>query len=787
MNVVDAYADCARSRGRARLTATALRLKSVSVRDVFARLAGVATYDELVAAIRDDGVPPAVTAGEPSKSQWLRALARVMAAQNVFDDDWSNAAAIFAALPAGDLDADEQLIYGQLLYLLGDYSGARSILPSLDKLTLGAQYLDIDLKNPYVRDGQSQEAWLKALNEPFDAAGLEPVELLPDGPTPFDRLSAPVDDQRDENASVSVIMSAYKPDESLFSAVNSILNQTWRNLELIIVDDASGPGFDDRFDAVAVLDPRIRVIRQHQNQGTYVVRNVGIAAAAGQFITFQDSDDYSHPRRIELQIEPLLENPEMIGSRSMAIRATDDLTHQWLGYNAQRVNASSLMFRRDKIVDNLGYFDPVRKSADFEYAFRMEATFGRKVLDIRKPLAYTRLRMASLSRSDFTAGWASAGRIAYQSAYLHWHKQIRAGADPYLPQHPEHRAFPAPAPYLRGISQPARTEYDVVLVDDWVSHADSVDGGIEQARILAGQRLSVGIVHAESLARMSNKRRHVDPLVQDLVNAGTVDRLTLDQDVHARLVIVRDPAVLQYTQHASVMLRADKVVITAEREPTQYPGLAVAYDKTACTHNAKLLFGVDAEWSSNVDTAPVDIGRWALPRTRRRSTRPVIGQCAPDANYLFPATPASQLHVYPAFGDVDARLLAGSATIARFAKRKKAASWVFYRRDQIGLRAFLYQLDFYVCFPSSETASLPLDLIAAALASGAVLVLPERFRSQFGDAAVYCEPVDVVATVKRLYGDAAAFDEQVAAGRRYVAEHHDAGTYARQITDLLAS
>lgn len=797
MNVVDSYAASALARDPEQLVAPILRLRSVTARAVLAWLAsgGECADETITTALADANQPPAATLADADRRRWLSQLARVLAAQQARPTDAAHALALYEAIvDAGgcdELDATGQAWYAQLLYHHAKYAQLASVLPQLGNLRpIYRRYLRIDLANPFVRSDADEATWLTLLNEPLTEAGLEPVELSDDGAIPFDRLAAPVDDTVEDGPLVSVIMSAYRPDDALPAAVRSILNQTWRQLELIIVDDASGSAYDDRFAAVAALDDRVRVIRADVNQGTYVARNTGLAAATGEIVTFQDSDDWSHPRRIELQVSPLLNDPTVIGTRSLAVRATDTLSHQWLGYPAQRVNASSLMFRRAEITDRLGTFDPVRKSADFEFAFRMEAAFGREITDVPQPLAYTRLRQSSLSRADFTPGWAAPARIAYQAAYFDWHRAIGAGASgATMAASAESRPFPPPPAYVRGIAAPpaGRDHYDVLLVDDWVSFADGVDGGIEQIAILTAAGYSVGIVHAETLARMSSRRRHVDPQLQRLINDGAVDRVTLDQDVHASLVLVRDPAVLQFGQDDPAAVRADQVLISPIRDATEYPGLDLAYDEQECLRQARALFGGRPRWAADLDPAPIDLGRWARPRTRRRSSRPVLGQAAPEAAYIWPATPVEQLTVYPPFGELDVRVLAGSATAARLRRRKERAAWLLYHRDQISLRAFLNQLDFFVCFPGTTSATPALDLVIAALASGAVVVLPHRYANRFGDAAVYCDPADVAATVHRLYADPAAYTAQVDAGRRYVAEHHDATSFRDHIAAELAT
>ena len=101
---------------------------------------------------------------------------------------------------------------------------------------------------------------------------------------------------------VSVIMTTYKSLELLEIAVNSILNQTYQNLELIIVDDKSP---DNTFDLIMELskkDSRIIPLRMKENGGTYKAKNYGIQHAKGKYIAFHDSDDWCHQDKVKLQV-----------------------------------------------------------------------------------------------------------------------------------------------------------------------------------------------------------------------------------------------------------------------------------------------------------------------------------------------------------------------------------------------------------------------------------------------------------------------------------------------------
>lgn len=88
---------------------------------------------------------------------------------------------------------------------------------------------------------------------------------------------------------VSVILPTYNRAHTLSRAVNSVLNQAYREIELIVVDDASTDGSAALLDTLT--DPRLRVIRHARNKGVAGATNTGIHAAKGALIAFQDSDD----------------------------------------------------------------------------------------------------------------------------------------------------------------------------------------------------------------------------------------------------------------------------------------------------------------------------------------------------------------------------------------------------------------------------------------------------------------------------------------------------------------
>lgn len=108
---------------------------------------------------------------------------------------------------------------------------------------------------------------------------------------------------------ISVIIPAYNAAETLTSTIHSVLQQTMRDFELIVIDDGST---DATLECVRdIHDSRLRVF-SYANAGLPAARNRGIALAAGEFITFVDADDLWTPEKLELQLQALLHNPRAV-------------------------------------------------------------------------------------------------------------------------------------------------------------------------------------------------------------------------------------------------------------------------------------------------------------------------------------------------------------------------------------------------------------------------------------------------------------------------------------------
>jgi glycosyltransferase involved in cell wall biosynthesis len=110
---------------------------------------------------------------------------------------------------------------------------------------------------------------------------------------------------------VSVVLPAWNREASIRAAVNSVLSQTFVDFELLVVDDGSTDNTMAMLDDIA--DPRLRRLSRTGNGGASAARNIGIRAAIGDWVAFQDSDDEWLPQKLEMQIARLdASGPEVV-------------------------------------------------------------------------------------------------------------------------------------------------------------------------------------------------------------------------------------------------------------------------------------------------------------------------------------------------------------------------------------------------------------------------------------------------------------------------------------------
>lgn len=196
---------------------------------------------------------------------------------------------------------------------------------------------------------------------------------------------------------VSVVMTAYNAEDTVQEAVESMLNQDWPNLEVLVCDDGSSDGTWDILSAMARRCKPLRVMRMNGNYGTYLAKNTAARHAVGEFVLFQDSDDISHPARARMQVLPLLANDKLVATRTKYLRYREDTGAIIpVAGLASKYGLITVAVRRS-VFREIGYFDAVRKAGDDEWVQRLQHLYGGgslKSLDLT--LYAARLRENSL-------------------------------------------------------------------------------------------------------------------------------------------------------------------------------------------------------------------------------------------------------------------------------------------------------------------------------------------------------------------------------------------------------
>ena len=141
---------------------------------------------------------------------------------------------------------------------------------------------------------------------------------------------------------ISILMPVYKTAAYLKEAMDSMLSQTFKDFELIVLDDCSPDNAEEILDTYS--DPRIVRYRGEKNQGLANVLNVGIGLAKGRYIARMDSDDISLPERLEVQVNYLEEHPE-IDLCSCGMQLFEAKNDVWIRENdPEKVKVTALFY-----------------------------------------------------------------------------------------------------------------------------------------------------------------------------------------------------------------------------------------------------------------------------------------------------------------------------------------------------------------------------------------------------------------------------------------------------------
>jgi glycosyltransferase involved in cell wall biosynthesis len=400
---------------------------------------------------------------------------------------------------------------------------------------------------------------------------------------------------------VTIIVPAFNAEETIGTTLNSLIAQTYSNIEIFVVDDCSTDNTIKIVREFEQKDKRIKLIESKINQGPYVARNLALQVAQGDYVTCNDSDDWSHPEKIAFQVKHLIENPDAIANISQWARVTPELRFYRRnnpGYYMQ-INLSSLMFRRKAVLDKLGYWDSVRYGADTELHKRLAIAFGAEsIIELPPvPLSFARYSEASLTGNPVFGypGFPMGSRKEYRDSYLHYYtksKEIKY-AFPL-----KKRPFPVPW-IMDSLIDPKIVEqrhFNLVLVSDFRILDKNVDALIKDAKSKKKEKFKLGLVHMEIFDLVSKVK--FDPNVRDLIDGDSVQMLVYGEKVTCDDLVVVHLKVLNEKQLfiPTIIPKCIKVVI--DINPEEFDNDNLKEILSSCNDNLNTYFGDTSIWYS---------------------------------------------------------------------------------------------------------------------------------------------------------------------------------------------
>jgi len=307
-----------------------------------------------------------------------------------------------------------------------------------------------------VAEVEDEASWALNVNTYLAYFGLSPVSVSKGNTPLFYRLKGEASPKMDSPVKISVIMPAHNAEDTIELAVGSILNQTWTNLELLVINDCSTDSTAKILADLAKNDQRLRVFDNPVNVGPYVSKNIGVSKSTGTYITGHDADDWAHPQRLEKQITFLQTFPDRKATLSHMLRMDEKgFFEQFMEIGsfsfdgAARVASISAMFEKQFFLDHLGAWDGAKFGADSELIHRMETLYP-DLIDRQHSISMFCLssenNLTNHAQYGIRAGGGqmSPARLDYKQTWTHWHDQLTPEQS-RLPFPHRDRAFPMPA------------------------------------------------------------------------------------------------------------------------------------------------------------------------------------------------------------------------------------------------------------------------------------------------------------------------------------------------------
>ncbi|WP_416147717.1 glycosyltransferase [Salipaludibacillus sp. HK11] len=645
---------------------------------------------------------------------------------------------------------------------------------------------------------------IACINDALSMNGQIEIDLHPNennNKTAYDRLQSTArtlanQTSNIEDIKVSIIVPSFNAEENIATTMDSLLTQTWTNVEIIVVDDCSKDNTLEIIQSYAAKDQRVSFLQNEENSGPYVGRNRALDMATGDFITINDADDWSHPEKIAYQAKHLITHPDVVANTSLQARLTEDLTFFRRGKAGVYAfaNMSSLMFKREIIKNKIGYWDSVRFGADAEFKKRLIHVFGKEaVQDLNQGVySFQRQTTGSLTGSSTFGyhGFFMGARKEYREAYLTYHE---SAVELKYPFPMETRPFPIPEPMqpIRPKTKEAIRHFDVLIASEFRLLGGTNMSNIEEIKAQKREGLRTGLIQFSRYDLNSVDR--INPNVRDTIDGDLVQMIVYGEKVSCDALIVRHPPALQDWQKYVPTIEAKKVHVIVNQPPKRdYSETGkTLYRIEDCLNNLQKYVGQRGSWFpigpeirrvleehhadelATIDLASsdwvniIDVNEWKRDRYEPKQGVIRIGRHSRDQYVKWPETSEKIEAVYPSTSPYQIHVLGGAKSVMKIIG-KLPENWIVKQFGEETPQHFLKNIDVFVYYTHSDWVEAFGRVMFEAMAAGVPVIIEPKYEKLFGEAAMYAKEDEVKGTIEKLMNDETLYQKQVAKAQAYV-------------------
>ncbi len=200
---------------------------------------------------------------------------------------------------------------------------------------------------------------------------------------------------------VSVLVCCYNAERFVEATIRSVINQTYRNLEILVLDNGSSDGTVEILERIGREEPRLKLYAGRENLGAYGGLNYLLERAGGNYIAIQDHDDIWHPDKVSRQVEFLEKNSAYVGCGTAIVNYYEKYDTFLLRRQPEVSHVAwhtSLIFRHS----GLRYNAEAKVANDFHFMKHVLCKGGGRIYNLRGPYV---LRMIRADRSNLSTRW----------------------------------------------------------------------------------------------------------------------------------------------------------------------------------------------------------------------------------------------------------------------------------------------------------------------------------------------------------------------------------------------